>query len=346
MAYKEAKKWRGVIKIRGKRYQQMFDSKREAREWETNERKRLLSKIRTVYLSEAATKYLDCVQKMSSAKTYSEKRKVLWELAHKTGDISIDDIRPETLQDFIYSKNTPSNCNRARKNLHAFFAYCQKFLGLSQNPVSPIERLPHERRPQPVPTEEEFVRLLMAAERHDRNLIIACVTTGGRRSEIFRWTWTDDINFEKRTVRLGTRKSRSRGMRYREVHMNEMLCEALQGQWKTRLPQSDYVFQNRDARHPRYGDRFTERKKFMRGLCKRAGVKHFGFHGLRRFFASLLADKYKEGLPVIQKLLGHASPSTTDRYVFNVSADARRALEKISFETKVPEEVPQKEKRS
>jgi integrase len=95
-----------------------------------------------------------------------------------------------------------------------------------------------------------------------------------------------------------------------------------------------------------YGDRYTTRRKFMKGLCKRAGVRPFGLHALRRFFASLLVDKYKESIPVIQKLLGHASPSTTDRYIFNISQDAQRAVEKINFEIKIPEKIPEKGKGS
>jgi integrase len=127
-------------------------------------------------------------------------------------------------------------------------------------------------------------------------------------------------------------------MKYRWIHMNGMLFDSLQDQWKTRLPQSDYVFQNRDSRHPRYGDRYIARRRFMKGLCKRAGVKTFGFHALRRFFGSLLADKYKESIPVIQKLLGHASPNTTEKYIYNISQDAKRAVDQIKFEIKIPEQ--------
>ena len=70
----------------------------------------------------------------------------------------------------------------------------------------------------------------------------------------------------------------------------------------------------------------------MSGLCKKAGVKQFGFHGLRRFFASLLADKYKRSMPLIRDLLGQSSVAVTDNYVFNISEDAREAVKQINFE--------------
>lgn len=346
MPYKQGKKWRGVVKIDGKRVgQKLFASKREAKEWEIAEKKRFQTQTPTIYLHEAASKYLDFCQARYTKETYSDKRRVLKELVGITGNAPIQKITPEVLLELFLSKPTKNLYNRTRKDLHAFFNYCTKFNGLSTNPVGKIEKLPVERKKQPVPTEEEFVKLLIAADRFDRNLIIACATTGGRRSEIFRWTWHEDINFEKRTVRLGTKKTRSGEIRYRLIHMNDMLFDALQDQWKTRLPHSDYVFQNRDTRHARYGDRYTTRRKFMRGLCKRARVRSFGFHALRRFFASILADKYKESIPVIQKLLGHASPNTTEKYIFNISQDAKKAVEQIKFESKVPQKVPQKAKR-
>ena len=84
----------------------------------------------------------------------------------------------------------------------------------------------------------------------------------------------------------------------------------------------------------------------MKGLCNRAGIKPFGFHALRRFFGSLLADKYKESIPTIQKLLGHASPNTTERYIYNITQDSKRAVEQIKFEIKIPQKLPEQNKRS
>jgi len=56
-----------------------------------------------------------------------------------------------------------------------------------------------------------------------------------------------------------------------------------------------------------------------------------GFHALRRFFASILSDKHKESLPTIQRLMGHASATTTDRYIYRIRGDIREAVGKIDF---------------
>jgi len=98
-------------------------------------------------------------------------------------------------------------------------------------------------------------------------------------------------------------------------------------------------------KHPNYGQRYTARKKFLKGLCKKAGVKEISFHALRRFFASLLADKHKESMPTIQKLLGHASVNTTERYVQRIHGDTRAAVAKIKFEIPISTQIStQKEK--
>lgn len=338
MPYKEGKKWRGVVKINGMRVAQKsgFLTKKEAREWEIDERRRHVAQpTHMACLLEAANEYLNYSQKRFTHKTYLDKKRVLRELVQTVGDIPVNEIKGKViLNEIILSKSTPNLSNRTRKDLHSFFEFCAKFHGLSPNPVTPIDKLPVTRPPQRVPTEKEVIRLLMVANRHDRNLITACITTGGRRSEIFRWTWHEDVNFEEKKVRLGTRKTVDGTMKYRWLPMNEMLYAALQDQWKTRLPQSDSVFQNRDSRSRYYGQGYTTRRKFMKGLCKLAGIPFLGFHALRRFFASLLSDKHKISLRVIQELLGHASLTTTQRYIYNISEDAKSAVDKIDFEIK------------
>jgi integrase len=348
MPYKEKTgTWRGKIYLDGKAYAKRVKTKREALSWENQKRKELKEakkKIPTNSLLEVGTEYLDYCKKHYNRTTFTDKRLAVKELIEAAGDIDISCVDSNLImRKILMPQKTPYLHNKRRKDLHAFFEHCKVFYALAINPVSPIKKLPVERKKQPVPTEEEFLKLLMAADRHDRNLLIACATTGGRRSEIFRLTWTDDINFRERKIRLGNRKNRARELRYRWLDMNEELYDALIDQYKTRLPHSDYVFQNRDARSRYYGQGYTYRRQFMEKLCRKAGIeKRVGFHALRRFFASLLAD-HRESLPTIQKLLGHANVSTTDRYVLRLKDDTKAALDKINFGKKAHEGSTQSE---
>jgi integrase len=246
-----------------------------------------------------------------------------------TSEVPLSQVHPKLFLDFVMSLDTASKGNRARKELHAFFKYCmdwELYLG-DKNPISMIEKVDEERKAQRVPTEEEMARLLAAANRHDRNMIVAFCVTGARKSELLRMTW-QDVNFEKGFITLWNRKGRG-GWKERQAPMDAVLRRVLEEQWKTRLPHSNYVFQNRDRRHSRYGDRYTARRRFLAGLCKRAGIPRMGFHALRRFYGSIMIDKYKTALPTLQKLLGHDRLTTTEKYVYNITSDQKEAVANI-----------------
>lgn len=63
--------------------------------------------------------------------------------------------------------------------------------------------------------------MLEIATADEKVFLLAYLETGVRRSEIFRWTWADDINFVKRQARLGTRKTRDGSMKYAWMPMTD-----------------------------------------------------------------------------------------------------------------------------
>jgi integrase len=347
MAYfdKARGKWRGSIYFKGARKTKLFGEKdrprdkdrKEAEAWEHSERLRLAlerSKKGKYSLKEATADYLEhCEEQGFHKNTISNKERFLRELLEAVGDIALEKIEPRAVKDYIYSKGTVSQKNRARKDLRAFFEHCKDFFDLKVNPVI-INVLPEDPKILPVPTEKQMAMILAKLDRWDRNFVAVYMLTGGRREEVFRLTWTDDVDFEKRQLRLGTKKSRSRKMVYRYISMDDTLYHILQDQWNTRLPESDFIFQNRNRRFTNYGDRFSNRGHFIKNICKKinkAGgdqIPIFGYHSLRRFYTSILAGR-GHSLPTLQKLLGHSRPSTTDRYVSSVDEGARIAQEDI-----------------
>jgi len=80
----------------------------------------------------------------------------------------------------------------------------------------------------------------------------------------------------------------------------------------------------------------------MLGLCKRAGVQGFGFHALRRFFASRLADMGKS-TNTIRRMLRHKNVSTTERYIQNINDDLAGVTDGL-FEEKGTERRHEKER--
>lgn len=347
---KTRKAWRAVFWNNGTRKTKLFPKKNDARTWEVNQAEELKTErptatIRTASLHEAATAYLDFVKIRFSKSTYAAKQKVLKELIAETGNPMLNDIVPEAVERFIYSFKKPPTVNKALKNIRAFFNWTTQRhgFGLQFNPTLPIERLPHSPALQIVPTDEEIARIRIVADAFDRAMIDVAVSTAARRSSIFRLTWTDDVNFEQRTIRIGNRKNRSSDMIYHWKPLNALALNALKFLYKNRINGNDFVFQNRASwidkdgnvvrKHPNFGGRFTTRRKFVRGLCKKAGVRIFNWHSLRRYTASRLADREKISLPTIQNLLDHARVSTTDVYIKGMVPEAvREAVETIVFE--------------
>ncbi len=68
----------------------------------------------------------------------------------------------------------------------------------------------------------------------------------------------------------------------------------------------------------------------MRKFCDEAKVKRFGFHSIRHLTASILY-KLGYGVAVIQLILRHKSPGTTERYLRSIGLErVREALEDLS----------------
>jgi integrase len=71
----------------------------------------------------------------------------------------------------------------------------------------------------------------------------------------------------------------------------------------------------------------------MAGLCKRAGIRSFGFHALRRFVASVL-DSKNVPLKQIQLVLGHSNTTITDRYISNLQTDMKSTMDLLKLDDK------------
>ena len=143
-----------------------------------------------------------------------------------------------------------------------------------------------------------------------------------RRSELFNWTW-DDINFDKEWYRLWTKK-RLHGDRqadYFPLAKGSELYESLHWQWEHRNKNSSYVFTN-----PETGEKHTTRRRFLKGLCKRAEVKPFGLKALRKFGPSVLNDVHKVSKKKLPRLLRHKSQATTEIHLKNIDEDLASAV--------------------
>ncbi|MGV7224508.1 MAG: tyrosine-type recombinase/integrase [Nitrospinales bacterium] len=142
-------------------------------------------------------------------------------------------------------------------------------------------------------------------------------------SEVLESGW-DDPNFEKRTMKLRTRKRKGGKLQTDLIPMSNTLFKCLRRRWNERDKTSPYIF-------PKPGGGIYTKddkpiREMMARLCKKAGVKKFGFHAIRHHAAMILEDSGKATLREIQKMLRHQRPTTTDKYLEGLSP----AMEKVA----------------
>ena len=146
-------------------------------------------------------------------------------------------------------------------------------------------------------------------------MLLTYYFTGGRRSELFRLSWEHDVRLDSGRIRLTDYKGRSGKKRVRWHAMHPELIKAYSWWLEARPVKVDNVFMQVHCK-THLGEPFTQRRWLMPTLCKRAGVKPFGFHGLRHKAAAITFEA--GGIAAAQLLMGHERATTTDRYVKSV----------------------------
>jgi integrase len=322
-----------------------FQYKDEARQWLKDEKARLreeakghssadehhlLYDLSQVYLTDCETRY--------GAKTVDEKRFCLERFYKSAGDIAVTDVTAPMVLEFVNDRARTQSANAAnkdRKNLRAFYSWVQAMYGIMYDPTAPIKKKPHEKQARRLIPIQDILKVMLAAKGHDRVLIGSYWHTGARKSEVLRWTWADDINFEERWVRLGTRKNKTGEMTYEKLWMNDDLYKLLKWQWDHRHPASPFVFCHMNPKSKYYGRPYGERRKTIKSLCDEAKVDRFEYHDIRHTVAKYLNDIQKVNLKKVQQVLRHRRQTTTEIYVegnYTDTKDAIRLLEQSNLE--------------
>jgi integrase len=241
--------------------------------------------------------------------------------------------------------------NKDRKNLVAAWNWGMKYM----NPPLPgpnpclVDKMPEIRNPRYVPPEEDFWKVYEKAKGQDQVMLLAFLHLAGRRGEIFRLTWSD-VDFGNSRVRLWTRKRMGGAYEYDWLPMTKELRKSLMWWWDQRPikdnPNVFFSVDESECNKKNYGKPFKYRQHFMSELCDDVKAKRFGFHSIRHLTASIL---YKFGyeVAVIQSILRHKSPGTTERYLKSIGIErVREALEDLSREkARVIELKPKKSRR-
>ncbi len=335
-------KWRGRVKLPcGKEVTRLYGAGRKygpewmkAREWEVETLRdaaeaSLKISVPVLLPLDWAVQYLEDVQQRWSEKTFMEKRGALKRFLEYTKEYSLKDYTPGYVLPYLQGQCKQRSgyaANKDRKNLSAAWEWGKLYIdGFPdiRNPFQACRRFPEEREDRYIPPEDDFWKAYNQAKGQDQVLLLAFLHLGARRGELFRLKWAD-VDFISKRIRLTTKKTKDGSWRHDWLPMSIKL-DSMLAWWKEDCPykHADHVFVQLDSSpspNNRPGEPFSSRQHFMEKLCKRAGVKHFGFHAIRHLTAIVL---YKDGasLGFIQKVLRHLHPSTTERYLRSLGFD-------------------------
>lgn len=334
--------WIGQVRRDGRKFRSHFQTKSQAKKWEIEFHQAIgqdqPETTPTISLFDFATKYLDFSQTKYVMKTYKEKQSAFRSLFRSVSpDKPVSDLtKSDVLNHFTFLTKTRSgnSVNKDRKNLIAAWHWAQSYIeGFpGKNPFQ-VERFPEKRHPRYIPTIEDFWKVYQQAEsEQDRVMLQSYLYLAARRNEIFVLK-REDIDLKRRKIRLYTRKRKDGALEFDWIPIADQLFSALKLHVEEVEPGS-WVFAN-----PATGLPYFERGKWMRRLCKSAGVKPFGLHAIRHMTASILSEK-NAPLIDIKTILRHRKITTTERYIHQLSS-CRASL---SFLPESPLESPPEKK--
>ena len=334
--------WRYDFTLKGIRHTEAwFKTKKAARKAETERREAILNppppepiqKTQIVMgFRDLVNLRLDHVKAYNSERHYTDTYYMACKWVKKWKSLMCNEITTEMIRAHLLKRLKDTSAHTANKELRYLrslfnFAMHPTRDWMDQNPTRGIDFFPVEKRIKYIPPKEDVLRVIMAADPDTQDYLWTIALTMGRMGEINRLTW-QDVNFQSRCVILYTRKKKGGHLTPRQIPMTEKLYDLLSRRYQNRDKRIPWVFWhrywNRKAGDWAEGP-YKERKRIMKSLCGKAGVKYFRYHALRHFGASLL-DSANVPIGSIQRLLGHENRSTTEIYLHSIGESERQAM--------------------
>ncbi|UTO18346.1 tyrosine-type recombinase/integrase [Acinetobacter sp. Z1] len=207
------------------------------------------------------------------------------------------------------SELSHATINRIRALLSVMYSHAMDLGLVEKNPVSRVKKYKEVNKIERFLSQQELPRLMQVlnspAEYGIDNLVIVAIVkvlllTGMRKREVMDMKWAD-VDLSSGHWKLENNKSG-------KPRLIRLASESLAEIRKMLPRQSEYVFAN-----PQTGQAFNDIRKCYDKIMKAAGIPNMRIHDLRHNFASMAVNKGLS-LYVVQHLLGHASPQTTQRY--------------------------------
>lgn len=222
-------------------------------------------------------------------------------------------------------RQTPSQANFALTAFSALYSWAEelKLTPPNSNPCRGITRFKHKTIERYLSAEEmakvcsvlDQMEASGAVNRFALAAIRLLILTGARRSEILTLRW-QDVDLPRRRICLPDSKTGQK-----TIHLNDGAVAVLQA--LPRLQGNPYVIPGHVT-----GSHLTNLYTTWALVRATAGLPDVRIHDLRHSFASLAVGA-GASLPMIGKLLGHASPRTTARYAHLTDATLHELNQRV-----------------
>ena len=334
-------KWVVDYSLFGHRRTPSFSTKSEAEQF----KKELLlrdidnligyKRIETKSLNEVIDQYLLTVTTKKEIRTHEVDRFALKEFKKQFESFSAQDIQLQHLESYqmllLKSKLKASSVNRKFNVIRHFFRKCVEWKYCSENPTLNLTKLKEEPVIRTPLKSGEVIRIIEALPLWASRAFCFAARTGIRRGGICSLTW-DQVDFENQSVKVVSKKG-GKVIKAMDLPMTYDVRDLLLDIQSERLITSKFVFLNGE------GNKIipsTLSRKVIQ-VSKKLGLEGAGLHLARHTVLTDLSSLNQSG-SIIQKVAGHSSLNTSQKYLHHNNNEVREALQKL--ETEKPMKVP------
>lgn len=337
--------YRVLIRLKGQPTQSAtFERKTDAKLWaqktESSIRERRYFKTYEAQkhtVSDLIDRYLEQVKSQSPKKHKDLKSKMNW-WKKELGYCILADMSKALLSEKLYKlsqrtkdvkgqqvKVTGATVNRYRSALsHACTVATNEWDWLESNPFQKIRKEAESRGRTRFLSDGERKCLLAACAASNSPylyiMVVLALSTGARRGEIMKLTWSD-IDLQREAIVLMHTKNGDP----RRLALKGYALELMSKHSKVRRISTDLVFPSLSR-----PDKPYEFAKAWEKALIEAQVQNFRFHDLRHSFASYLIQHNGASPAVVAELMGHKTLQMVKRYTHLCDSHAHTVVEDMN----------------
>ncbi|MBT4483937.1 MAG: site-specific integrase [Candidatus Latescibacteria bacterium] len=246
--------------------------------------------------------------KNRSSKTQESYRSSLLHLAPVFGKVKVNNISKVMVKTYMAHRTNEgasnATINREIACLKCILSRGVEWEYIEKNPIHGLSMLQESPPIERYLTPEEAKHLIEVSPQYLREVIIFALGTGMRKSEILNLTW-DDVVIDE-VFKYGEITVNGKGNKRRPIRMNKTVYDLILR--KSKEDNGQYVFPSMKT-----DKNLTTVIHSFTSALEKAGITNFRFHDLRHTSASWMVQG-GASLYSVQKILGHSSIRTTQRY--------------------------------